>query len=245
MKPLIVANWKMNPVTMKEAEELFNSVSEGVKNIENVDVVICPPFVFLQTTNYKLQTIKLGAQDCYWEEKGAYTGEVSVAMLKEIGCKYVIIGHSERRKYFNETDEMVNKKVKTTLEAGLIPILCVGETEGEREMDKTEEVLEKEIKDGLNGVDVSRIIIAYEPIWAIGTGNPCNVEEAQKMKEIIQKFPLRGISRRETKDIRILYGGSVKANNAEEYLKQAGFNGLLVGGASLNAKEFIKIVNIS
>jgi len=180
MKPLIVANWKMNPVTMKEAEELFNSVSEGVKNIENVDVVICPPFVFLQTTNYKLQTIKLGAQDCYWEEKGAYTGEVSVAMLKEIGCKYVIIGHSERRKYFNETDEMVNKKVKTTLEAGLIPILCVGETEGEREMDKTEEVLEKEIKDGLNGVDVSRIIIAYEPIWAIGTGNPCNVEEAQK-----------------------------------------------------------------
>jgi len=233
MKPLIVANWKMNPVTMKKAEELFNSVKHGVKDIENAETVICPPFIYLPL----LKGLILGAQDCYWEEKGAYTGEVSVAMLKEMGCKYVIIGHSERRKIFNETNENVNKKLKAVLETGLIPIMCIGETEGEREMDKTEEVLEKEIKQGLNGIDVSKIIIAYEPIWAIGTGNPCDIEEAQRMKEIIQKMV--------SKDIRILYGGSVKANNAEGYLKQAGFNGLLVGGASLDAKEFVEIVNNS
>ena len=158
-------------------------------------------------------------------------------MLKKMRCKYVIIGHSERRRYFNETDEIVNRKVKTTLETGLIPIVCIGETEEEREMNKTEEVLEKEIKQGLDGVDISKIVIAYEPIWAIGTGNPCDVEEALRMKEIIQKML--------SKDIRILYGGSAKANNAEGYLKQAGFNGLLVGGASLDPKEFIKIVNTS
>lgn len=233
MKPLIVANWKMNPVTIKEAEELFNSVKQGVKDVENAETVICPPFIYLPL----LKGLTLGAQDSYWEEKGAYTGEVSIAMLKEMGCKYVIIGHSERRKYFNETDEIVNRKVKTTLKAGLIPIVCIGETEEEREMDKTEGVLEEEIKQGLDKVDVSKIVIAYEPIWAIGTGNPCDVEEALRMKEIIQKML--------SKDIRILYGGSAKANNAEGYLKQAGFNGLLVGGASLDPKEFIKIVNIS
>lgn len=233
MKPLIVANWKMNPVTIKEAEELFNSVKQGVKDVENAETVICPPFIYLPL----LKGLTLGAQDSYWEEKGAYTGEVSIAMLKEIGCKYVIIGHSERRKYFNETDEIVNRKVKTTLKAGLIPIVCIGETEEEREMDKTEGVLEEEIKQGLDKVDVSKIVVAYEPIWAIGTGNPCDVEEALRMKEIIQKML--------SKDIRILYGGSAKANNAEGYLKQAGFNGLLVGGASLDPKEFIKIVNIS
>ena len=231
MKPLIVANWKMNPVTIKEAEELFNSVKYGVKDIQNAETVICPPFIYLPL----LKGLTLGAQDSYWEEKGAYTGEVSIAMLKEMGCKYVIIGHSERRKYFNETDEMVNRKVKTTLEAELIPIICIGETGEEREMDKTESVLEKEIKQGLDGVDVSKIIIAYEPIWAIGTGNPCDIEEARRMKEIIQKMV--------SKNIRILYGGSAKANNAEGYLKQAGFDGLLVGGASLDPKEFIKIVN--
>jgi len=233
MKTLVVANWKMNPMSVKKAEELFNSVKHGVKDIENAETVICPPFIYLPL----LKGLTLGAQDCYWEEKGAYTGEVSVLMLKDLGCKYVIIGHSERRKIFNETNENVNKKLKVVLETKLIPIVCIGETEREREMDKTEEVLEKEIKQCLNGVDVSKIIIAYEPIWAIGTGNPCDVEEARRMKEIIQKMV--------SKNIRILYGGSVKANNAEEYLKQAGFDGLLVGGASLDPKEFVKIVDTS
>jgi len=241
MDPLIVANWKLNPITSKEAEELFNSVKHGVKDIENIETVICPPFIYLPL----LKGLTLGAQDCYWEEKGAYTGEVSVAMLKEMRCKYIIIGHSERRKYFNETDEIVNRKVKTTLEAGLIPIVCIGETEGEREMDKTESVLEKEIKEGLNGVDFSKVVIAYEPIWAIGTGNPCDVEEAKEMNLLIRRIISKLYDSAASKKIRILYGGSVKANNAEEYLKQAEFNGLLVGGASLDPKEFVKIVDKS
>lgn len=232
MKPLIVANWKMNPASIKEAEKLFNSVSEGVKDIKDAETVICPPFIYLPL----LKGLTLGAQDSYWEKKGAYTGEVSVAMLKDLGCEYVIVGHSERRKLFGEKDNDVNKKVLTVLDAGLIPILCVGETEEEREQEKTEEVLKEELEVGLIDVhDVSKVIVAYEPIWAIGTGNPCDVEEAQRMKEIIQKMV--------SKDIKVLYGGSAKASNAEAYLKQAGFDGLLVGGASLKAEEFIKIVN--
>jgi len=227
MKKIIVANWKCNPVTRSEAEELFDSVSKGTKDME-VETVICPPFVFLG-----LGSGILGAQDSFYEEKGAYTGEVSVTMLKELGCQYVIVGHSERRKYFNETDELVNKKIKAILGAGLIPIVCIGETEEERENNKTEEILEKEVKDGLEGVDLSKIVIAYEPIWAIGTGNACDVEEAQRMKETIQKMT--------SKDMRILYGGSANASNAKGYL-DVGFDGLLVGGASLKAAEFIKIV---
>lgn len=222
-KKLIVANWKMNPGTWQEAEELFNSVKE-------TSAVICPPFIYLSGfASYE----NLGAQDCFYEEKGAYTGEISVAMLKDLGCKYIIVGHSERRKYFNETDGEVNKKVKAVLEAGLIPIVCIGETEEERENNKTEEVLEKEIKEGLDGVNFSKIVIAYEPIWAIGTGNACDVEEAQKMKEVIQKMT--------SKDAKILYGGSANADNADGYLNQANFDGLLVGGASLKPDEFKRI----
>jgi len=242
MKPLIVANWKMNPITMKEAEELFNSISEGVKNIEKTETVICPPFIYLPL----LKGLTPGAQDCYYEEKGAYTGEVSVAMLKDLGCKYVIVGHSERRKLFNETNENINKKLKAVLEAGLIPIICIGETEQEREQEKTEEVLKQELIEGLEGIsNVYNLVIAYEPIWAIGTGNPCDVEEAKEMNLLIRRIFFKLYDSAISKKIRILYGGSVKANNAEEYLKQAGFNGLLVGGASLDAKEFIKIVNMS
>lgn len=234
MKNLIVANWKLNPVTTKEAEELFNSIKEGIKDINNAGAVICPPFIFLSS----LKGLPLGAQDCYWEEKGAYTGEISVEMIKELGCEYVIIGHSERRKYFNEKDEDVNKKVLKVLEVGLTPIICVGETEAERELDKTEDVLKEELEIGLaNVLDLSKIIIAYEPIWAIGTGNACDVEEAQRMKEVIQKMT--------SKNIRILYGGSANASNIEGYLREAGFYGLLVGGASLKLDEFIKMVKIA
>ncbi len=234
MKPLIVANWKCNPITQSEAKELFDSISKGIKDIENAETVICPPFIYLSL----LKGLTLGAQDCYFEEKGAYTGEVSAAMLKDLGCQYIIVGHSERRKLFGEKNNDVNKKVLAVLDAGLIPILCVGETEQEREQEKTEEVLKAELEIGLIDVhDVSKVIVAYEPIWAIGTGNPCDIEEAQRMKGIIQKMV--------SKNIRILYGGSVNSENAEGYLKQAEFNGLLVGGASLKAKEFIKIVNRS
>lgn len=231
MKNLIVANWKMNPNTEQEAQELFNSIKDGcLENVEKVDIVICPPFVYLSG----LEGLALGAQDCYWEEKGAYTGEISTAMLKDLGCQYVIVGHSERRKFFGETNEDVNKKLKAILSANLIPIMCIGETEREREENKTEEVLQEEIKEGLEGIDISKVVIAYEPIWAIGTGNPCDIEEAQRMREVIQKMT--------SKKMKILYGGSAKADNAESYLKQAGFNGLLVGGASLKPDEFISIV---
>ncbi|MBU2544856.1 triose-phosphate isomerase [Patescibacteria group bacterium] len=223
MEKLIVANWKMNPGTWQEAEELFGAVKK-------TGAVICPPFIYLKSlAPYE----NLGAQDCFYREKGPYTGEISVTMLKDLGCKYIIIGHSERRKYFNETDEDINKKVKTVIEAGLIPIVCVGETEEERENNKTEEILEKEIRDGLDGIDYSKIVIAYEPIWAIGTGNACDIEEAERMKEVIQKMT--------SKNIKIIYGGSANADNADGYLNQANFDGLLVGGASLKPDEFKRI----
>ena len=224
MKKLIVANWKLNPVTLKEAQDIVNNL-EG-------EAVICPPFIYLS----QLEGVTLGAQDCYWEDKGAFTGEVSVAMWKELGVKYVIVGHSERRQHFGETDEDVNKKTKAVIDAGLTPIVCIGETQEERESDKTEEVLEKEITEGLKDVDLSKIVIAYEPIWAIGTGNACDVEEATRMKEVIAKMT--------DKNVKIIYGGSAKADNAEGYL-DAGFDGLLVGGASLAPQQFTQIISLS
>ncbi len=235
MKPLIVANWKMNPETLKEAKKLFDSVKRGIKNIKKAEVIICPPYIQFSIFNFQfLNNIKLGAQDVFWEKKGAYTGEISPLMLKDAGCRYVIVGHSERRKYFKETEEQINKKLKAVIEAKMTPILCIGETKEERESGKTKEILEREIKLGLNRISASKIIIAYEPIWAIGTGNPCKIEEAQKMRLLIRKIIAR--------DIPILYGGSVNSRNAEGYIKEAGFQGLLVGGASLKAEEFVDLV---
>ena len=232
---IIVANWKMNPNSLKEAEDLFDSIVDGVSD----NVVICSPFMYLQELSERNQgSVKLGAQDMFWKDQGAYTGEVSPAMLKDAKCQYVILGHSERRKNLLETDEMVNKKVGVAIENGLIPIVCIGETEKEREEDKAEEVLEKEIRIGLDGVDLSKVIIAYEPIWAISTnnsGNACDPEEANNMREIILKMT--------NKKMNIIYGGSVNADNAKSYL-EVGFNGLLVGAKSLDAKEFLKIANV-
>lgn len=241
MKPIIVANWKCNPVTVKEAEKLFSSLKKGVKELKGAEVVICPPFIYLP----KLEGLILGAQNCFWQDKGAYTGEISGAMLKNLGCKYVIIGHSERRKHFKETDEMINKKLKAVLLSGLNAIFCVGETQEEREEDKTEQILHQEIISGLNGVPLSRIsnlIIAYEPIWAIGTGNACDVEEAQKMALVIRKIVSKIYNLNVSKKIRILYGGSVNSKNGRTYLNEGGFQGLLVGGSSLDPKEFIDLV---
>jgi len=244
MKPLIVANWKMNPQTLTEAKQLFNSVKKGLKNIKNacpglsrrVEVVICPPFVYLpqlQTTNYKL--LKLGAQDCSWKKKGAFTGEISPSMLKNLGCKYVIIGHSERRK-LGETDEMINKKIKAALKIKLKPILCIGETEKERKEGKTSEVLRNQLKKALNNLTIKQfnnLTIAYEPVWAIGTGNPCDPLEAKKALLFLRNFFKKQL---------ILYGGSVNSKNAIPYIKKAQFQGFIIGGASLRAKEFIEIL---
>jgi len=248
MKPLIVANWKMNPQRLALANQLFNSVKKGLRKIKNVEVVICPPFVYLATNKKRQATrIKLGAQNCFFKEKGAFTGEISPVMLKDLGCNYVIVGHSVRRRYFGESDEMINEKVKATLAAKLNPIFCIGEIEEERKQDKTKDVLKYQIQQGLKGISrkkIKNLIIAYEPVWAIGTGNSCKIEEAQKMGLLIRKIIAKKYSFSIAKKVKILYGGSVNSQNAKFYIAEANFHGLLIGGASLKAKEFIKIVKI-
>ena len=237
MKNLIVANWKMNPSSQKEAQDIFKRIKNGIAAAsaegfgEPKEVVICPPFVFLPL----LKGLTIGAQNVFSEEKGAFTGEVSGAMLKDLDIEYVLIGHSERRKYFGETDETINKKIKRALETGLKVIFCIGETQEQRDRGEKYKVLEKQIKGGLAGIEnMENINIAYEPVWAIGTGNNCSVEETKESIDFIRKFV--------PKTTRILYGGSVKSENSGAYIKEAGSNGLLVGGASLNAEEFVKII---
>jgi len=243
MKHLIIANWKCNPASEKEAKNLFEDQIKELKGIENAEAVICPPFVYLPMM--KDSPLAIGAQDCFWEQKGAYTGEISPAMLKDFGCKYVIIGHSERRTYFGESEEKVNKKIKAALGAGLNPILCVGETGDQREQGQAESVLKQQIELALQEIsapDSGKITIAYEPVWAIGTGSPCDVKEAQRMGVVIREILSKIYGAAISENTRILYGGSVKGNNAAGYIKEAGLQGLLVGGASLDAKEFAKIV---
>ena len=256
-KPLIIANWKMNPTTQKEAEHLFGSVEKEVRKIKEAEIVICPPFVWLSffrslaSFRSKASKIQLGAQDCFWEEKGAYTSQISPLMLKNLGCQYVIIGHSERRKYFQENDEIINRKIKTALKTRLRPILCLGEevrdtfnSQGQplNEMSlKVGEQLEKDLT-GISAAKIREIIIAYEPIWAIGTGVPCSPDEAMKAALFIRKTLTKFYNRLIAEKVKILYGGSVTSQNAADYVEGAGMNGLLVGNASLNATEFVKIV---
>jgi len=247
MKTLVVANWKMNPQTLGEAKQLFNLVKRGVRNIKKAEIVICPPFVFLSNVQYPISNIKLGAQNLFWEKKGAYTGEVSPIMLKDLGCQYVIVGHSERRRYFEETDEIINKKLKVVIETKMSPILCIGETQKQRDRGETDKILKRQIEKALEDISKlktqnSKLSIAYEPIWAIGTGKPCDIEEAQKIGLLIRKIVSKIYNQTISKNIRLLYGGSVNNKNAAGYIEEAGFQGLLVGGASLKAREFIEIV---
>ncbi|MDP2741351.1 MAG: triose-phosphate isomerase [bacterium] len=241
MKNLIVGNWKMNPQTQAEAKKLLEGVKKGIKQIKNTEVVVCPPLLYLPL----LKGLSLGSQNCSWEENGAFTGEVSALMIKNLKINYIILGHSERRKYFIETDEIVNKKIKKALSVGLKIIFCVGETAEEKDAGKKSEVLEKQLKEGLKGIskeDVKKIVIAYEPVWSIGTGNNCSVNETMSSVLYIRKV-IAGIYNRQTTDnIKIIYGGSVKSENSGAYIKETGVSGLLVGGASLNAEEFIKII---
>ena len=237
MKNLIVANWKMNPASQKEAKIIFDAIRDGVKGLK-AEVVVCPPYVCLYASAFGEGVVSMGAQNMFYEDKGAFTGEISGAMIKDLGAEYVIIGHSERRKYFGETDEIVNKKIKKALEIGLKVIFCIGETAEERDAGKKNEVLERQIKQGIAGVDnLENINIAYEPVWAIGTGNNCDVNEAKEAINFIRTLVGDGT--------RLLYGGSVKSENSGAYIKDAGANGLLVGGASLIADEFVKIVKSS
>ena len=247
MNKIIIANWKLNPTTIKEAKKIFDSVYKKNKKT-SVEIVFCPSFVHLSIFPKKLlKNVKIGAQNCSAELKGAFTGEVSQAQLFDLKCKYVIVGHSERRRYFAETDETVNKKINTILDNKIIPILCVGETQIQRDAGEVQNVLTRQIRDGLKKIPSSKIqkiglLVAYEPIWAIGTGRPCDIEEGQKMKLLIKKILSNIYPHNIVNRIGILYGGSVTSSNAQGYIKEAGFSGLLVGGASLKPDEFSKII---
>jgi len=219
----------MNPVSQEEAEDIFEGIKNGIGDT-SAEVVVCPPFVYLPL----LKGLTIGAQNVFYSDGHALTGGISGAMLKDLGVEYVIIGHSESRRYLKETDEIVNKKIKESLENKLKVIFCTGETAEEKDAGKKNEVLERQIRIGLAGVgDLENINVAYEPVWAIGTGNNCPPGEAKSSIDFIRKL---------AKVSRILYGGSVKSENSGDYVKSAGANGLLVGGASLNPEEFVKIV---
>ncbi len=241
--PMIAGNWKMN-TTVSEAIELVNEMRQGLDEIDNVDRVICPPFISLAPVKELLRgsSIKLGAQNIYFEEKGAYTGEISPLMLANL-CEFVIIGHSERRQHFNETGEIVDKKVKAALKVGLKPILCIGERLEENEAGRTEEVLTEQLSSSSARIYYfSGLILAYEPIWAIGTGKAATGKQANETIGFIRQHISKQYGKGITQDVRILYGGSVTAENIAEFINQPEVDGALVGGASLKAAQFLSIV---
>lgn len=241
--PMIAGNWKMN-TKVREAIELVGEMRFELDRIANVDKVLCPPFVSLAAIKEMIKgsTIKLGAQDIHYEEKGAFTGEISPQMVSDL-CDYVIVGHSERRQHFNETIEIVDKKVKAAMKVGLKPILCIGESPEENKAGKTEEVLTKQLSSPSARLYlIGGIIIAYEPIWAIGTGRPATGEQANKTIGFIRHYIAEEQGKNIAQDVRILYGGSVTDENIAEFVKQPEIDGALVGGASLKASEFLSIV---
>ena len=245
-KKVIAGNWKMNKLP-NEAIDFIDRLTPLVKNTEN-EVIVCVPYtdLFYALLTAQNTNIKIGAQNMHYEEKGAYTGEVSASMLKSIGVEYVIIGHSERRQYFNETDETVNKKVKSAFEHGLNPIVCVGETLEQRESGKAEEIITMQAQkalDGLKEEQVKNTIIAYEPIWAIGTGKTATSEDANNAIKSIRDKICQIYGQNVGKSIIIQYGGSVKSTNCKELFTTSDIDGGLVGGASLDPEEFAKIVN--
>jgi triosephosphate isomerase len=244
--PFIAGNWKMNK-TVGEAIDLIRELKTGLSGVKGVEVAVAPPFTALYAVRKELQDspILLAAQHLYWEEKGAFTGEVSPPMLKEVGCRYVIIGHSERRQFFGEMDETVNRRIKAALPQGLKVIFCIGETLKEREEGKTFSVIERQVEGGLKGLgheDMRSVTIAYEPVWAIGTGRTATPDQAEEVHRYIrgklEKLYSRGIS----EEIRIQYGGSVTPENVKGLMSQSDIDGALVGGASLKAESFSKIV---
>jgi len=245
-KPLVAGNWKMNK-TVKEASTLVAEILPGLQAISAVERVLCPPYPSLMLISAMLTGtgIGLGAQNMYWEESGAYTGEVSPAMVKEF-CDYVILGHSERRTYFGETDETVNRKVKAALDKGLTPIVCVGETLSENKAGITADVVTRQVRSGLEGLNqaqAEKIVIAYEPVWAIGTGLAATGEVANKVvADYIRATLKKQFGEAVAQGVRVLYGGSVTAANAAEFSGQPEIVGALVGGASLKAAEFVSIV---
>ena len=241
-KPFLAANWKMNK-TVEETQAFLNEFIPLVQDVRDEDIVIAPPFTSLHTASSMLKNtnIHLSSQNVFYEDKGAYTGEVSPEMLTSLGCTYVIVGHSERRQYFKETDEILNKKTKAALKHKLKVIFCIGESLEEREAGKTFDVLKRELEEGLKDIPADDLVVAYEPIWAIGTGKTATTEQAQETHKYIRER-LASLYGSKSNEIRILYGGSVTPDNIEALMKCEDVDGALVGGASLKADSFSRIV---
>lgn len=245
-KPLIAGNWKMYK-TVPEAVETAQSLVAAISAEPKVDIMIAPSFTCLYAVHQiiKDSTVGLGAQDLYWEAEGAFTGEISAPMLVSSGCHYVIIGHSERRQYFGETDEAINKKIAAALQNNLIPVFCVGETDGQREANQTFSVLDKQMEKGLEGFSsngIQSLVLAYEPVWAIGTGKTATKQQAQEVHEYLRQWLEKSFGNDLAKNIRILYGGSVKPGNIQDLMEMPDVDGALVGGASLEADMFTQII---
>jgi len=247
-KPFIAGNWKMN-TTSSSAAELVSGLTNALKDVETVDVAVCPPAVYLQTVGMQLSAsnIALGAQNVYSEPKGAFTGEVSCQMLKDCCCTYVIVGHSERRHVIGETDELINKKVHATISGGLLPILAVGELLEQREAGQTEAVVTEQVKKGLADINAEKVLavtVAYEPVWAIGTGKTATSEQAQEVHAMIRALLADMYDRSVAEQIRIQYGGSAKPANTVELMANPDVDGLLVGGASLKVEDFSEMIKM-
>jgi triosephosphate isomerase len=240
---IVAGNWKMHN-TIAESVALAQAIKQGTTNIKNGEVIIAPPFTSLSSVyeTIKGSRVALAAQNMHYEDKGAFTGEIASGMLKDIGCTYVILGHSERRKYFHESDEDINLKVKKALAVGLKPILCVGETEDERIKNVTQSVIDRQIKKALSSVEkIDNVVIAYEPVWAIGTGKVATSAQAEEVHNFIRSI-LKTLYGDVSKNIRILYGGSVTKDNIGELIGMENIDGALVGGASLKSDAFLGII---
>jgi triosephosphate isomerase len=245
-RPLIAGNWKMH-TTAQEARQLASAVVQASVKVSDRDVMIAPPYTALAVAGSVISDtdVMLGAQNVHWEEKGAFTGEISAAMLKEVGCVMAIVGHSERRHVFGETDLMINRRVTGALRSGLIPVLCIGETLEQREAGQTLQVLEDQIRQGLAGVEVTdggNLVIAYEPVWAIGTGKTATEVQAQEVHSFIRNLLADIYEKNIAAGVRILYGGSVKPDNIDILMQQDDIDGALVGGAALKAESFERII---
>ncbi len=243
--PIVAGNWKMH-CTTSEAVELASAIRDALQGHEGAEVVLCPPFTALESVGRAIQgsPLQLGAQDVHWEEQGAHTGEISAPMLRDLGCRYVIVGHSERRTASHDTDESVNRKAAALLEAGLRPIVCVGETWVQREQKRTAEVVRGQIEGSLRdlGPGLRETVIAYEPVWALGTGRTASAEQAQAVHELIRESVAALAGSDVAAALRIQYGGSMKPSNAAELMVQPDVDGGLIGGASLDALSFVSIV---
>jgi triosephosphate isomerase len=245
---LIAGNWKMN-TDLERAQKLAAGVAERVADPSPARAAVCPPFVSLEAVDRELDgtDVRLGAQDIHTKDDGSYTGEVAAPMLRSVGCHYVIVGHSERREYFGEDDALVNEKAKQARRHDLAPIICVGESEEQREAGEQEKIVTEQVEDALSGIELDapdQLVLAYEPIWAIGTGESATPEQAQDMHAVIRERLTQRFNESLSRDVHILYGGSMKPHNAEELLSQSDVDGGLIGGASLQADDFAAIVEI-